>query len=77
VAAATSAARARERAAEGRSAILRHASTSSLSMTEDRYTHLLAGDLDQAKTALAAYLRAFGSGSENDTPDTRLDTRGT
>jgi hypothetical protein len=47
-----------------RSAILGHASTSSLSMTEDRYTHLMPGDLDAAKLALAAYLRASRNGSE-------------
>jgi integrase len=58
-----------------RSAILGHASTSSLSMTEDRYTHLMPGDLEQAKEALAAYLRASRNGSENDTPDTHTDTR--
>jgi integrase len=58
-----------------RSAILGHASTSSLSMTEDRYTHLMPGDLEAAKDALAAYLRTCRNGSENDTPDTRTDTR--
>jgi integrase len=60
---------------EVRSAILGHASTSSLSITEDRYTHLMPGDLDDAKNALAAYLGASRNGSENDTPDTHTDTR--
>jgi hypothetical protein len=38
-----------------RSAILGHASTSSLSVTEDRYTHLMPGDLDATMQALATY----------------------
>jgi integrase len=58
-----------------RSAILGHASTSSLSMTEDRYTHLLPGDVEAAKTALARYLRGDGNDNSNDIPDTRSDTR--
>jgi integrase len=58
-----------------RSAILGHASTSALSMTEDRYTHLMPGDLEAAKDALAAYLRTSRNGSGNDTPDTHTDTR--
>jgi len=37
-----------------RSAILGHALTSSLSMTEDHHAHLVPGDLEEAKTALAA-----------------------
>ena len=59
-----------------RSAILGHAPTSSVSMTEDHYAHLVHGDLEEAKTALAAYLRMSGNGSESDTPDTFSDTRG-
>ncbi len=54
-----------------RSAMLGHASTSSLSMTEDRYTHLLPGDVARAKEALAAYLAPQRKSGENDTPDTR------
>lgn len=46
-----------------RTAIMGHASTSSLSMTEDRYTHLMADDLDRAKRALAAYLATGTEGS--------------
>ena len=45
-------------------------------MTEDHYTHLVPGDLEEAKTALPAYLRMSGNGSESDTPDTFSDTRG-
>ena len=59
-----------------RSANRGHARTSSLSMTEDHYTHLVPGDLEEAKTALPAYLRMSGNGSESDTPDTFSDTRG-
>jgi hypothetical protein len=40
-------------------------------MTEDRYTHLMPGDLEQTKDALATYLRTSRNGSENETPDTR------
>jgi integrase len=58
-----------------RSAILGHASTSSLSMTEDRYTHLMPGDVEAAKTALARYLRGAENDNSNDIPDTRSDTR--
>jgi hypothetical protein len=58
-----------------RSAIPGHASTSSPAMTEDRYTHVMPGDLEAAKDALATYLRTSRNGSENDTPDTRTDTR--
>jgi site-specific recombinase XerD len=59
-----------------RSAILGHASTSSLAMTEDRYTHRMPGDVDAAKRALADYLARDESDSSNDIPDTRSDTRG-
>jgi len=47
-----------------RSAILGHASTSSLSMTEDRYTHLMPDDIGKAKQALAAYLATGTEGAE-------------
>jgi integrase len=58
-----------------RSAILGHASTSSLSMTEDRYTHLMPGDVEAAKTPLARYLGGNESDNLNDIPDTHSDTR--
>lgn len=58
-----------------RSAILGHASTSSLSMTEDRYTHLMPGDVEAAKKALARYLAGGENDNSNDIPDTRSDTR--
>jgi hypothetical protein len=44
-------------------------------MTEDRYTHLMPGDLEQARDALAAYLRTSRNGSESDMPDTHTDAR--
>ena len=40
-------------------------------MTEDRYTHLMPGDVAAAKRALASYLAASENDIGNDTPDTR------
>jgi len=45
-------------------------------MTEDRYTHLMPGDVAAAKRALASYLAASENDIGNDTPDPRPDTRG-
>jgi hypothetical protein len=39
-----------------RSVLMGHASTLSLPMTEDRYTHLMPDEVADAKRALAAYL---------------------
>jgi hypothetical protein len=48
-----------------RSAILGHASTSSLSMTEDRCTHLMPDDVEKAKQALADYLATGTEGRDS------------
>ena len=47
-----------------RSVLMGHASTSSLSMTEDRYTHLMPDEVSDAKRALAAYLGKAGQARE-------------